>query len=126
MRDALLLFGTTSLATKDTAVYSANSLNLNLPATQKTGRFPAVTIVFQTNASFAAVDGLVPFLQDSADGSSWKTILTGAEITAPVSGQQIVMGMPVEHRQYLRTGVTPKSTGTFTAVTLDSWIELGK
>lgn len=126
MRDALLQFGALALATKNTAVYSADSLNLNLPATQYTGRTPNVNVVFAPSAAFAAVDGIVPFIQDSADGDSWNTILTGVEVTAPTKGQQIVMPIPVSHRQYLRVGATPKSSDVFTAVSVTAWIELGK
>ena len=126
MRDALLIFGAIALATKNTAVYSADSLNLNLPATQATGRESNVNVVFEPAAAFAAIDGIIPFIQDSADGETWLTILTGVEVTAPVKGQQIVMPMPVEHRQYLRAGATPKSSDTFTAKSVTAWIELGK
>ena len=126
MRDALLIFGALALATKDTAVYSADSLNLNLPAKQYTGRAPNVNVVFQASADFEAIDGAIPFVQDSADGDSWATILTGPQVTAPVEGQQIVMPMPVTHRQYLRVGVTPKSSATLTAVAMTAWLELGK
>ncbi len=126
MRDALLIFGALALATKDTAVYSADSLNLGLPATQYTGRAPNVNVVFEPAAAFAAIDGIIPFVQDSADGDSWATILTGKEVTAPAAGAQIILPIPVSHRQYVRVGATPKSSGTFTAKSVTAWIELGK
>lgn len=125
MRDKLLIFGTTSLATKDTLVTSADILDLNTPATHYTGRSEKVSAVFHANADFAAIDGYIPCIQDSADGSSWKTIMTGEEITAPSEGDEYVLPLPLSHRRYLRTGATPKSSGTFTAKTIDSWIGIG-
>lgn len=126
MRDALLIFGSMSLATKDTAVYSADTLDLNLPAKQFTGRENNVCVVFQPSADFAEVDGMIPFIQDSANGADFTTILTGAEVTAPTEKSQIVLPIPVSHKRYLRAGATPKSSGTFTAVAATAWIELGK
>jgi hypothetical protein len=124
-RDALLIFGNLSLATKDTPVYSADILDLNDPAVQHSGR-NHVNIVFQPGADFAAIDGFVPLLQDSADGSTWATIRQGAEKTAPTDDDQVVIEMPTEHRRYLRAGATPKSTGVFTAKTVSAWVELGR
>ena len=126
MRDALLIFGSMSLATKNTAVYSADVLDFDLPSVHYTGRENNVCAVFQPSADFASVDGMTPFIQDSADGSDWTTILTGHEITAPKEDTQIVLPIPVSHKRYLRAGATPASSGTLTAVAVTAWIELGK
>ena len=126
MRDKLLMFGALSLATKDTAVYSADYLDMGEPETHNTGNDGNIDIVFQPAADFKAVDSMEPFLQDSADGSSWATIATGKLTAKPSALTQITMPMPSSHRRYLRVGATPASTGTFTATTVNAWIELGK
>ena len=126
MRDALLMFGKVALATKDTAAYSADKLDMNLPALQYTGRGSNVCIVFQPAADFNAADSMQPIIQDSANNSDWATILTGPVVGKPTAADQIVLPMPIKHRRYIRVGITPTSTGTLTATDVDAWIELGK
>lgn len=126
MRDKLLMFGAAALATKDTTVYCADVLDLNTPATQYTGRMSNVNVVFQADAAFAAIDGYIPILLHSDNNSDFTALLTGPEITAPASGAQYSMPMPVSHGRYLKVGFTPKSSGTFTAKAASAWLELGK
>ena len=130
MRDALGEFGTITLATKDTAVYSESSLNEGTISAKFRNAFHnnvagELFIVFESPANFAAADGLVPFVQDAATDGSFTTILTGAEVTAPVKGQKIRLPFPAKHRQFLRAGVTPKSSGTLTGCTVEAYIEAG-
>jgi len=73
-RDVLLMFGDISLATKNTAVYSADSLDTNTPAVKYTGRTANVNVVFSPKAAFVSTDGYVPIVQDSADGNKGSTI----------------------------------------------------
>lgn len=126
MRDKLLMFGAAALATKDTTVYCADVLDLNTPATQYTGRMSNVNVVFQADADFATGDGFIPILLHSDDNDSFTAVLTGPEVTKPVSGQQVALPIPVEHKRYLKAGFTPKSSGTFTAKAASAWLELGK
>ncbi|MBU1081619.1 MAG: hypothetical protein KKB59_14140 [Spirochaetes bacterium] len=133
MRDALLDFGAISLATKDTAVSAANSIKLgaidsrSVFSSHRTGRAQAgFEAVFVPSADFVSVDSFIPFIEDSADGSSWTTILTGAQCAGGIkAGVSVKMPIPNDHRQYIRAGCTPKSTGTFTAKTVNAWLEAG-
>ena len=130
MRDALLEFGTITLAVKDTAVYSESNLDFGDIAAKFRNNFHnnAGTqdfIVFETPADFEATDGFVPFLQESANDSDYTTILTGKEVTAPVKGQKVKLPLPAKHARYLKAGVTPKSSTTLTGSTVEAYIEAG-
>lgn len=132
MRDAQWNFGLISLAVKDTQVYSADSvklgdINTKAPFTKhQTGKVGGFEAVFSVNATFAAADSFIPILQDSADGSSWTNLLTGQQTAdAVVKGTRARLPVPVEHRQYLRASVMPKSTGVLTACAVTAWIEAG-
>lgn len=126
MRDALLLFGKIELATKDTAAYSTDVLDMNLPALQFTGRGNNVCVVFQPDADMNAADSMQPIIQDSANNSDWVTILTGPIKKAVTASTQIVLPIPLSHRRYVRVGILPTSTGTLTATDVEAWVELGK
>ena len=134
MRDAQWIFGQASLATKDTTVYCADSVKLGAIdsrvsakfANHKTGKLPFHEVVFSVDADFNAADSFIPILEDSADGSSWSEIRRGAQTAAgPKKAARARLEVPLEHRQYLRAGVVPKSTGTLTACTVTAWIEAG-
>jgi hypothetical protein len=133
MRDTLHDFGEIDLATKDTDVYSADSLDFNTPdaksrfSKHQTGLVDDLCVVFRPQADFASIDGMIPFIEDDSDSEfgTAKKILIGEEVTAPEKGQAIVLPMPKQHRQHLRAGCTPKSSGTFTAKTVEASIELG-
>lgn len=126
MRDALLMFGSISLATKDTTVYSADTLDLEDPTNQHIGREGNVVVVFRAKAAFAATDGMIPIIQTSDDNSTWKTILSGPDVAKPVKDQTMLLPFPIEHSRYIRVGAIPSSSGTFTAKSVDAWIELGR
>jgi hypothetical protein len=133
MRDTLHDFGEIDLAVKDTDVYSEDSLDFNTPdakspfSKHQTGLVDDLCIVFRPKADFEAIDGLIPFVEHDSDSGfgTAKKVLIGEEVTAPEKGQEIVLPMPKQHLQHLRAGCTPKSSGTFTAKTVEASIELG-
>lgn len=130
MRD--LIFGNISAATTDTTVYSANSIDFGASDSRlsdssiKTGNAEEETIAFSLGADLASIDYVIPIVQDSADGSTWADVMTGPACNAGTKkGVFCTLPFPHRHRQYIRTGVTPKSSGVFTAVTVSAWIEPG-
>lgn len=134
MRDAQWIFGQISLATKDTQVYSADSVKLGAIdsrvsakfANHKTGKVEGFEVVFSVDEAFAAGDSFIPILQDSADGSTWADLLTGPQTAAALAkATRVRLPVPIEHKRYLRASAMPKSTGTLTACTVTAWIEAG-
>lgn len=130
MRDFYKNLSSLALATKDTDVDSADSIKLDsvhaLSRFSKfhTGNVPDLVACFQLEADCAAGDDFIPYIKDSADGSSWTKKITGDQVGAPAAAAKIYrLPLPKEHRQYLTLGATPKSTGTFTAKTLKVWFE---
>ena len=134
MRDALNNFGNISLATADTDVYSADSLDLE--AIGSGARFsrhaagvsgPDAYVVFKAAADFEAIDGMIPFLREDSDSGmgTAKKVLIGPQVTAPVKGMVIALPLPANVDRYIQAGCTPKSSGTFTAKTVEAWIEFG-
>lgn len=134
MRDAQLVFGQISLADKDTQVYSPDSVKFGAIDSRVSGKFPnhktgkacGYEVVFSVDADFATGDSFIPIIQDSADGSSWADLVTGQQTAAaPKKATRARLALPLEHKQYLRASVMPKSTGTLTACTVTAWIEAG-
>ena len=129
MRDALLKFGSLSLATKATAVYSADVIDFGAShdAEWDEANSPDVVVKFRAEAAFASTDGYQPLIQVSADNSSWTTVMTGPTVSAPVKNQVYEMQIPRSDTawRYMRVGAIPVSTGTFTAKTMTAWIEIG-
>ena len=132
MRDAQWNFGLISLATKDVQVYSADSVKLGAIdarapfSKHQTGKVEGFEVVFSVDATFAAGDSFITIIQESADGSSWADLLTGQQTAAAVAkATRARLPVPIEHKQYLRASVMPKSTGTLTACTVTAWIEAG-
>ncbi|MCK9331229.1 MAG: hypothetical protein M0Q94_15240 [Candidatus Cloacimonetes bacterium] len=129
MRDALLKFGSLSLATKATAVYSADVIDFGAShdAEWDEANSPDVVVKFRAEAAFASTDGYQPLIQVSADNSSWTTVMTGPTVSAPVKNQVYEMQIPRSDTawRYMRVGAIPASTGTFTAKTMTAWIEIG-
>lgn len=126
MRDKLLSFGKIALATKDTAAYSADKLDLNTPALHFTARANDVYVVFKPAAAFNAADSYQPIIQHSDDDNTFSTLATGPVIAKPGLDDYHIMPLPHSHKRYLRVGALPTSTGTFTATDVNAWIELGK
>jgi len=132
MRDAQWKFGQISLATKDTQVYSADSVKLGTIDSRspfskhQTGKVNGYEVVFSVDATFAAGDSFIPIIQESSDGSSWADLMTGQQTAAAVAkGTRVHLPLPLEHKQYLRASAMPKSTGTLTACTVTAWVEAG-
>jgi len=127
MRDSLLKFGNISLATKDVQAYSADVLDLG--AVDKwTKHHPqdGLVVCFRNTTALASVDSYIPILQDSADNSTYNDLLSGQQTaTSLAAGTILRIPIPKEYRRYLRASAMPKSTGTFTAVTVEAWIEGG-
>jgi len=125
MRDKLLIFGKIELAVKNTAVYSADSLDLNTPAVQHTGRIGNVVVKFRVDDDFESVDSFIPIIMESADNSTYTELMRGPQIDKPAAGDFITLPMPNTHKRYLKAGAVPISSGTFTASEVTAWIELG-
>lgn len=132
MRDGLFNFGDLALATKDTRVYSANYSDLGSIDSASRMSFKTLPedlfICFRVQADFNSTDSFVPEFQ-TADDSSFST---NAEVTSfPDTADEIADGtilryrVPANVRRYIRAAATPKSSGTFTAKTVDAWLELG-
>lgn len=130
MRD--LVFGDIAAATKDVDVVSEHSINFGASDARLSdpsltmGNQHDLNVVFSLESDLAAIDQVIPFIEDSANGSDWAKVLTGPTCPAGTKkGVFSVLPMPRKHRQHLRAGVTPKSSGTFTARTVNAWLEPG-
>ncbi len=138
MTEALFDFGTISLATKDVDVYSENELDwgaidsraTRLASFHRTGTMNDLDVVFVANATFATIDDFIPFIVDGASTAPTTKTITGPQVAA-YTGHRVYKGiawvipLPKKHKQYMRAGATPKSSGTLTAVTMESYIEFG-
>ena len=132
MRDALHVFGNLSLAVKDTEVYSADECDLG--GIDSGSRLSKKTlpgdlfICFRNTTALAAADSYVPACQ-VADDSAFTT--NAEKVTFPETAAELPAGtiirhrVPAEVRRYIRAAAIPKSTGVFTAETVESWLELG-
>lgn len=129
MKDATLIFGSISLATKATAVYSADVIDFGASHDSEwdEANSPNVVVKFRAEAAFADIDGYQPLIQVSADNSAWTTVMTGPTVSAPAKNQVYEMQIPRSDTawRYMRVGAVPISSGTFTAKTVKAWIEIG-
>jgi hypothetical protein len=133
MRDYYHTLASLSLATKDTDVSSGDSMKFDsINARSRFTKYQTghnkddLEACFQPSADFAAEDDFIPYIEHSADGSTWTKVLTGEQVGAPAkAAKTYTLPMPKDHKQYLRLGATPKSSGTFTAKTLQVWFEYG-
>lgn len=129
MKDATLIFGNISLATKATAVYSANVIDFGASHGSEwdEANSPNVVVKFRAEAAFADIDDYQPLIQVSADNSTWITVMTGPTVSAPAKNQVYEMQIPRSDTawRYMRAGAVPISSGTFTAKTMTAWIEIG-
>jgi len=137
MRDALYKFGNISLATADSDVKTADVLDFGaIPAAARFSRHALGVsgengyICFKAAADFESIDGMIPFLESGTaesggDITTPKKVLIGPQITAPKKGMVFALPLPANVARYIRAGCTPKSSGTFTAKTVEVWIELG-
>jgi hypothetical protein len=129
MKDALLDFGTLSLATKDTKVYSSNTLDFGSIDSgsnfTKHTEEPYLTLVVKAAVAFNAADSVQISIQDSADNSSFADLVTGPVIATPGVGTVALMDMPKQHRRYVRVAANPTSSGTLTATDITAYLEFG-
>lgn len=138
MKDALLDFGTLSLAVKDTIVYSEHEIDweaidsraTRLDGFHRQGVAKDLCVVFVANADFAAIDDFIPAIVDGAATAPTTAVITGPRV-ASYTGNQVYQGiawvlpLPKKHKRYMRAAATPKSSGTFTATTMEAYIEYG-
>lgn len=138
MVDALLSFGALALATKDTKVYSADYLDFEAMNAKSrfyegsgadnhtTGMIDDLMVVFNVPVALASGDSAAFGLQDSADASSWADLATLEPATAAaLPAGNYAYAVPKTHRRYVRAFATPASTGTFTAKTVNAYLEPG-
>ena len=118
MKDALLNFGTVTIATANTYAAAANVLNMG--ATRKTGNVDQANVVARY-ATAPAASGTVKLKVTTGATSSLGTTL--AEYTFATDGVKKVFAAPLpkEHLQYVGLEGTGSATGSFTAA-----IELGE
>jgi hypothetical protein len=145
MRSVMEVFGAIALATKDTQVYSADTLDwadldaraLRFKVAAGTGLFHREIgddgcVCFRQALAGNAADGFIPIIQDSPDNSTFTDCLTGqntqvtfgAGVAIP-AGTVVAVPLPRVHRRYMRASVMPKSTGTLTASSVTADIEFG-
>ena len=125
-KDALLDFGSASLATKNVAVNSANDLKLDV-ANGDIANAPNICIKVYASADFASGDTVVAEVQvKKLSTDSYATVLTSEEV-AMKKGIPLVIPFPHITRDYgfMQMKYTPKSTGTFTAVSVSAEIGVG-
>jgi len=117
MKDALLSFGTVTIATANTYASAANVLDLG--ATTKTGNVDQANVVARFTTAPAA-SGTVKLKVTTGATSSLGTTL--AEFTFATDGSTKVFAAPLPkgHKEFVGLEGTGSATGSFTAA-----IELG-
>lgn len=136
MRDAVLIGGDISLATKDTLATGANTLQMagthhskyGKGSTDRTGDAqPILFAVFQAAAALASGDyfyGVVSHC-DAVGGTYTPCAQTPNSAAACAAGTIVRCPIPTDHLAFLRLDAMPKSSGTFTAKTVTAWLEYG-
>lgn len=131
MRDALHKFGNLSLAVKDTRVFSADLCDLggfhSKARMTKHTWGEGLFICFRNTTVFLAADSYIPEFQDDSDSGFATNLKT---ISYPETAAQIAAGTTLRFplpacQRYGRAAATPKSSGTFTAETVEAWLEHG-
>lgn len=121
-------------AVAGTDVFSANYIDLGSIASKS--RFtehalaPELRAVFSNSAAaLAAIDSYTPFIyHDTASGfatNNSKALVGDTTALGLAAGTLITMRVPIHTHRYIELGVTPVSTGVFTAVTISGWFEFG-
>lgn len=124
MRDALFETGNVSAAVNDTVAYSENVLDLLTSSVMEGDLY----VCFQHTGAAVAADSYI-FHVDTSDDSGFATY---DRYTFPQTETNVTQGKvfryraPADIKRYVRTAVTPKSSGTFTAATVRTWFELGQ
>ena len=121
MRDGLLICGTIAAATKQTRVYSANSLDLG--AASNIG-YTDVAAKFKLGEAVASGDSYKFEVYDSADDSTYALVAdNGTAITTGAAGDIFEVVLPKTVRRYVKLAVYPDSSGTLDAQDIESWLE---
>lgn len=132
MRDALLLGGAITLATKDTLATGTNVLDFGAQnskyrdSNKTTGQQEnAPFAYFQTAAALAAGDYFYGVIShcDTEGGTYTPCAQTKNSAAACAAGTILKCPLPVDHLRYIRLDGMPKSSGTFTEKTVNAWIE---
>lgn len=136
MRDAMLIGGDISLATKDTLATGATTLQIAgthatkaRKSTEQSGDANLVPFaVFQlTSDDLSAGDYFYGVVSHCATvgGTYTPAAQTVNSATAGKKGLIVRCPLPTDHLAFLRLDAMPKSSGSFTAVTVTGWIEFG-
>lgn len=123
MKDALLKFGDISAATKATVAYSANILDMG--KTTKTGNGDQVNVIFEAATAMDSADTVACQLYecDTVNGT-FVLCAQGVAVCLDAHGKY-ALPVPRTHKRFLKAGVLPASSGTFTATTIKADIQLG-
>lgn len=132
MIDSLHKMGSVTLATKATAAYTADYLDLGAIAsasglTLKT--LPEMFICFQIDGDpCPATDYIDPAFQTADDtgfSTNLETTAFPSSATGLATGTILRYRVPMQCRRYVRGKVTPQSSGTYDANTCIVWLEAG-
>ena len=124
MRDTLLKFGEATAATKATEVYCADVIDLG--QSEHIGNLDNLNIVIAPQTDMASVDNVVVKVYTGSTSSPSTLILTGPTCTALAQGEQVSIPFPKTNERYMKIGILPGSTGTFTSTKFDAWIQFGQ
>jgi len=128
MKDALLDFGSMTLAIKTTAVYS-DVLDFGAFSAftkHTTGMDKPADVVIRTATNFNAADTVAITIQDSADNDTFVDVVSGPTVAAPTIASGVgILGMPAQHQRYVRLKAYPNSSGTLTETIITGYIEFG-
>ena len=136
MRDAMLIGGDISLATKDTLATGTDTIQLcgthNTKYRKTKDSSGAADHVpyacFQLkSADLAAGDYFYGVVSSCATvgGTYEQSAVTPPCAAAAKKGTILRVKLPADHLGFIRLDAMPKSSGTFTAVTVNAWIEYG-
>jgi len=128
MKDGLLDFGSMTLATKTTAVYS-QALDFgafSAYTNHTTGMDKPMDLVVLAATDFNAADTVAITIQDSADDSTFADLISGPTVAAPTIASKIGnLQLPAQHRRYVRIKAYPNSSGTLTETIITAFLEPG-
>lgn len=122
MKDKLLMFGEATGATKNTVAYGADVLDLG--ACEFEGNLENLCVCAIAKTSNASVDSVAIQLYESDDNSTF-TLLQQGENHKYEAGEKHAMPFPKKHKRYLKAGILPSSTGTFTSTVYELSLQFG-
>lgn len=128
MRDKLLMFGTATAATKGTAAYCADVLDMGNLAEHRTGRVPDAYVCFKVTTAGGTGDTVLPILADCDTESGTYTILREGKVeNSETLGDVFVIEVPASHRRFLKAGIVPSNSGALAKLpAVEAWIQLGQ